>query len=48
MKKLAAYLLSAVLCLCALPLEATAAEHLIPVGQVVGLELRNDTVCVRG
>ena len=34
------------LCLWLLPLEAMAAQHLIPVGQVIGLELRNDTVCV--
>ena len=46
MKKMAAYLLSAVLCLYALPFDAMAADCLIPVGQVVGLELRNDTVSV--
>ena len=46
MKKIAAYFLSAVLCLYVLPLNAMAADYLIPVGQVVGLELRNDSVSV--
>ena len=46
MKKMAIYILAAVLCLCALPTDAMAADYLIPVGQVVGLELRNDTVSV--
>jgi stage IV sporulation protein B len=46
MKKMATYLLAAVLCLYALPIDAMAADYLIPVGQVVGLELRNDTVSV--
>lgn len=46
MKKMATYLLAAVLCLYALPFDAMAADYLIPVGQVIGLELRNDTVSV--
>ena len=46
MKKMSTYLLAAVLCLYALPIDAMAADYLIPVGQVVGLELRNDTVSV--
>lgn len=46
MKKMATYILTAVLCLYALPLDTMAADYLIPVGQVVGLELQNDTVSV--
>ena len=34
------------LCLWMLPLEAFAADYLIPVGQVIGLELRTDAVSV--
>jgi stage IV sporulation protein B len=34
------------LCLWMLPLEAFAADYLIPVGQVIGLELRSDAVSV--
>lgn len=46
MKKIIQRLIAAVLCLWLLPLEALAAQYLIPVGQVIALELRNDTVCV--
>ena len=46
MKKLVNGVLAAVICLYLLPLEALAVRQLIPVGKVVGLELRNDTVCV--
>ena len=46
MKKLVNGALAAVMCLYLLPLDALAARQLIPVGKVVGLELRNDTVSV--
>ena len=46
MKKMAIRLMAAALCLWLLPGNAMAADYLIPVGQVVGLELRNDTVSV--
>jgi stage IV sporulation protein B len=46
MKKITQKLIAVALCLWLLPLEALAAQHLIPVGQVIGLELRNNTVCV--
>ena len=46
MKKLIQRLIAAALCLWLLPLEALAARQLVPVGQVIALELRNDTVCV--
>lgn len=45
MKNLTKYIASAVLCFFLLPLNAFAKE-LIPVGQVVGLELRDNTVTV--
>jgi stage IV sporulation protein B len=46
MKKTAIRMMAAVLCLWLLPLEVFAADYLIPVGQVIGLELLSDTVCV--
>ena len=46
MKKMGNCVLAVALCLSLLPLDAMAADYLIPVGQVVGLELRNDTVSV--
>ena len=46
MKKIIHRFIAVALCLWLLPLEALAAQRLIPVGQVIGLELRNDTVCV--
>lgn len=46
MKKMAIRLMAVALCLWLLPGNAMAADYLIPVGQVVGLELRNDTVSV--
>ena len=46
MKKIIYRFIAAALCLWLLPLEVLAAHSLIPVGQVIGLELRNDTVCV--
>ena len=46
MKKIGKCVLAAVLCLYLMPLKVMAADYLIPVGQVVGLELRNDTVSV--
>lgn len=46
MKKFIHRLIAVALCLWMLPLDALAVQHLIPVGQVIGLELRNDTVCV--
>ena len=46
MKKIIHRLIAATLCLWLLPLEALGAQYLIPVGQVIALELRNDTVCV--
>ena len=46
MKKITHRIIAAALCLWVLPLEALAAQQLIPVGQVIALELRNDTVCV--
>ena len=46
MKKIIHRLIAAALCLWLLPLQALAARELIPVGEVIALELRNDTVCV--
>lgn len=46
MKKLMNRMIAAALCLWLLPLEVFAAQNLIPVGQVIGLELLSDTVCV--
>ena len=45
MKKLG-MLLTALLLLLLLPLNAWAEELLVPVGKIVGLQLRNDTVTV--
>ena len=47
MRNFAKYIVSTVLCLWLLPL-STFGKELIPVGQVVGLELRDDTVTVAG
>ena len=46
MKKCFNRILAAAVCLWLLPVEAFAAKTLIPVGQVIGLELKTDTVCV--
>lgn len=46
MKKMINRILAAALCLWLLPVEAFAAKTLIPVGQVIGLELKTDAVCV--
>lgn len=46
MKKLVNCALAAAICLWLLPADALAARQLIPVGKVVGLELRSDTVSV--
>lgn len=46
MRKIIHRILAAALCLWLLPLQAQAAQTLIPVGQVIGLELLSDTVCV--
>ena len=46
MKKIAISLATLALCIWLLPVSVGAAESLIPVGQVVGLELRNGTVTV--
>ena len=46
MKKIMNRILAAALCLWLLPAEAFAARTLIPVGQVIGLELKTDVVCV--
>ena len=46
MKKTFYKIIAAALCLWLLPLEALAAQYLVPVGQVIALELRNDRVCV--
>jgi stage IV sporulation protein B len=46
MKKMTQYVVAAALCLWLLPGNAQASRQLIPVGQVVGLELRNETVTV--
>ena len=46
MKKIRLSLATLALCIWLLPVSAEAAECLIPVGQVVGLELRNGTVTV--
>lgn len=46
MKKIINKIVAAALCLWLLPVDAFAAEYLIPVGQVIGLELLSDTVCV--
>ena len=45
MKRLMRWAAAAAL-FCVLPLQAGAAELLIPVGQIIGLQLRNDTVTV--
>ncbi|MBQ7415934.1 MAG: SpoIVB peptidase [Oscillospiraceae bacterium] len=46
MKKIIYRMIAAALCLWLLPLEAFAAQSLVPVGQVIGLELLSDTVSV--
>lgn len=46
MKKMANRLVAAAICLWLLPGNVFAAQYLIPVGQVVGLELSGDTVTV--
>lgn len=46
MKKTVKRIVAAALCLWLLPIEAFAADYLIPVGQVIGLELLSDTVSV--
>ena len=46
MKKTIYRIIAVAICLWLLPLEALAARQLVPVGQVIALELRNDTVCV--
>lgn len=46
MKKFAFRFVLALLLICALPQSANAARFLIPVGQVIGLELGNNTVTV--
>ena len=46
MKKLVNGVLVAVMCLYLLPLEAFAARQLVPVGEVIGLELSNGSVSV--
>ena len=46
MKKLTRFVVVAALCLWLLPVGAQASRELIPVGQVVGLELRSETVTV--
>ena len=48
MKKIMIRIAVAVLCLTVLPVSAFAAQTLIPVGQVVGLELQDNTVTVAG
>ena len=46
MKKLTHCIGAAALCLWLLPASAHATRQLVPVGQVVGLELRSETVTV--
>ena len=46
MRKTGKRIVAAALCLWLLPLEAHAAQYLVPVGQVIGLELLSETVCV--
>lgn len=46
MKRITTGLLAAVLCVWLLPSGVQAAQYLVPVGQVVGLELSNDCVSV--
>ena len=46
MKKIINKIVAAALCLWLLPVDVFAAEYLIPVGQVIGLELLSDTVSV--
>jgi len=46
MKKITIGIAVAMLCLCLLPQSVLAADSLIPVGQVVGLELRDNSVMV--
>lgn len=46
MKKTGKRLVAVALCLWMLPLKAHGADYLIPVGQVIGLELLSDSVCV--
>lgn len=48
MKKLTHFVVAAAWCLWLLPLSAQASRQLVPVGQVVGLELRDETVTVAG
>ena len=46
MKNTVKRIVAATLCLWLLPLEAYAADYLVPVGQVIGLELQSETVSV--
>ena len=48
MKKFSLRILILILIFCLLPQTALAAQMLIPVGRVIGLELKNDTVTVAG
>ena len=48
MKKLSLRAVILLLLLCLLPQTALAAQTLIPVGRVIGLELKNDTVTIAG
>ncbi len=48
MKKTAIRIFLILICICMLTPEAYAATHLIPVGQVIGLELSDDTVRIAG
>ncbi len=46
MKKIIKQIIYAALCICILPFSVDGVENLIPVGEVVGLELRDGTVTV--
>jgi stage IV sporulation protein B len=46
MRKIIHRMIAVAIFLWLLPAEAFAAQQLVPVGQVIGLELRTDTVCV--
>jgi len=48
MKKITIRIFAVLLILCALPATALAAQTLVPVGRVIGLELKNGTVSVAG
>ncbi len=48
MKKFSIRIFILIMILCLLPQTALAADMLIPVGRVIGLELKNDTVTVAG